>query len=105
MFETGTEEYQRGAGSMHLPTARLSRLSDRFLKGRQTSASFAWGSILLLVVIFLLPYFLFNNLYDEAVTYGSLALAPLFLAAYLRERNGILITWGLLLTGIACSQW
>ncbi len=90
---------------MRLPTARLSQLRDRFLKGRQTGAPFAWSLILFLLVAFLLPYFLFNHLYDEAVTYGSLALAPLFLAAYLRERNGVLITWGLLLIGIACSQW
>ena len=90
---------------MRLPAARLLQLRDRFLKGRQTSMPLAWGLILLLLVAFLLPYFLFNRLYDEAVTYGSLALAPLFLAAYLRERNGVLITWGLLLIGIACSQW
>lgn len=96
---------RENASSMRLPTAHLSQLRGRFLKGRQTNVPFAWSLILLLVVAFLLPYFLFSQLFDEADTYGSLALAPLFLAAYLRERQGVLITWGLILLGIACSQW
>lgn len=90
---------------MHLSSKHLAQPFDHLLKGRQISVPLAWCLILLLIVAFLLPYFLFTHLYDEAVVYGSLALVPLCLAAYLLGLHGVLITWGVIGLGIACALW
>jgi signal transduction histidine kinase len=83
----------------------LSRSLNHFVKGQHASTPLVWSLILLLLMAFLLPYFLFKDLYANVVTYGSLALAPLCLAAYFRERSGALITWGVIAIGIAGSLW
>lgn len=88
---------------MTLPVAHPPQRLNHVLKGRRTSGLFAWSIVLLLIVLFLFPYFLFNQLFVALATYGSLALAPLAVAAYFREYLGVLITWVFILLGMTLS--
>lgn len=70
-----------------------------------TSGPLVWVLIMLVVAIFLLPYFTFNHLFTTFEPYGSLSLVPLCLGAYFRSYRGALLAWGMIALGIALSLW
>ena len=90
---------------MRTIAAQLHRLFDFLARGIQISRLLAWSLVALSTSAFLLPYFLFSQLFTSFQTYGSFALVPLCLAAYYRERRAVLVTWGVITLAIACSLW
>jgi len=72
---------------------------------RLSNTPLAWASIVLLVAAFLFPYAIFPSLFDTFQSYGSAALVPLCVSAYLQGYRGALITWGMIVIGMALLLW
>ncbi len=78
-------------------------LSRVLSNSQRSSGPLPWVGIMLSVVAFLSPYYIFSHLSSNVVAYGSLSLVPLCLAAALRGHSGTMITWVIIVLGLACS--
>ncbi|MDQ2713445.1 MAG: GGDEF domain-containing protein [Chloroflexota bacterium] len=68
----------------------------------RTSSRASWGIILVMVVIYLIPYLIPALGLINIPPYSALGFIPIIVGAFLRGYKGSLLAWALMLGGVSC---